>query len=965
MEEKKKYYTGLTDKEVSVSREQYGDNLLTPPRRESLWKLYFEKFEDPIIRILLIAAVLSLAIAFVHWQFAESIGIFCAIFLATGIGFWFEMDAHKKFNILNKVNDDTQVKVMRNGNACAVPKKDVVVGDVVLIEAGEEVPADGVLLESVALQVDESCLTGELVADKTTDAAQFDAEATYPSNHVLRGTMVRDGHAVFRVRCVGDATEFGKVAKQSTEMPSEETPLNQQLDKLAKLIGVVGFVLAILSFGARFVKDIAWGEVVYTSSQFYLLCAALVSIFLSGIKIWLPIVYDAFEFFGKEKEMPDAVKTRSWYVWLGAAAVLFAVLCGAGWLCGIHPLLLTSWVTIDQAATLLQYLMVSVALIVVAVPEGLPMSVTLSLALSMRKMLRTNNLVRKMHACETMGATTVICTDKTGTLTQNRMQVSDMFFCGLEKGLDDSRLSRIIKESIAVNTTAYLDYSDEKKITTLGNPTEGALLLWLHEQHEDYLAVRESFEITAQLSFSTERKYMATVGFSPELKQKVLYVKGAPEIVMGLCSSTGCAITPDEIQRQLTQYQNQAKRTLAFAYRFLDAGETTVLDGNAVGVQDMILLGVTAISDPIREDVPAAIAVCHDAGIQVKIVTGDTPGTAKEIGRQIGILSAAATDREVITGVEFGKMSDDEALQRIPDMKIMCRARPNDKQRLVTLLQRQGEIVAVTGDGTNDAPALNYAHVGLSMGSGTTVAKEASDITLIDDSFSSITNAVLWGRSVYRNIQRFILFQLTINVAALIIDFIGALSWGQLPLTVTQLLWINLIMDTFAAGALASLPPDKKVMREKPRNRNSFIVSKSMANIIFGTGISFVVILLGLLFFFERNDMFHTGEAGLSIKELTVFLTLFVMLQFWNMFNAKAFASGKSAFYQLRNSYGFILVALAILAGQILIVQYGGSVFRTCPLTLQEWLAIFGLTSAVLWIGELGRLWKKMIAASK
>jgi len=957
MDEKKKYYAGLTDQEVAASREQHGNNLLTPPRRESLWKLYLEKFEDPIIRILLVAAVLSLAIAFVHWQFAESIGIFCAIFLATGIGFWFEMDAHKKFNILNKVNDDTQVKVMRNGNACAVPKKDVVVGDVVLIEAGEEVPADGVLLESVALQVDESCLTGELIADKTTDTAQFDAEATYPSNHVLRGTMVRDGHAVFRVSCVGDATEFGKVARQSTEMPSEETPLNRQLDKLAKLIGVVGFVLALLSFGARFVKDIAWGDVVYTPSQFYLLCAALASVFLSGIKIWLPIVYDAFELMGKAKEMPDAVKKRSWYVWLGAAAVLFAALCGVGWLCGIHPLRLTSWVTIDQAARLLQYLMVSVALIVVAVPEGLPMSVTLSLALSMRKMLRTNNLVRKMHACETMGATTVICTDKTGTLTQNRMQVSDMFFCGLEQGLDDSRLSRVIKESIAVNTTAYLDYSDEKKITTLGNPTEGALLLWLHEQGENYLAVRESFEIAAQLSFSTERKYMATAGFSPELQQKVLYVKGAPEIVMSLCSATGCAITPDEIQHQLTQYQNQAKRTLAFAYRFLDADETAILDGK-LSVQDMTLLGVTAISDPIREDVPAAIAVCHDAGIQVKIVTGDTPGTAKEIGRQIGILSAAATDKEVITGVEFGKMSDEEALQRIPGMKIMCRARPNDKQRLVTLLQRQGEIVAVTGDGTNDAPALKAAQVGLSMGDGTSVAKEASDITILDNSFAGITRAVLWGRSLYRNIQKFLLFQLTINVAACIIVLVGSLIGADSPLTVTQMLWVNLIMDTFAAAALASLPPNPKVMNNKPRKsgpNGDFIISRAMAVHIFTVGGLFVVMLLGLLLYFKHTD------SSLSPDELSTFFTAFVLLQFWNMFNAKAFGDTQSAFVGLRQSRVFLLIALLIPFGQYLIVSFGGEMFNVVPLPPRQWLILFSSTSVVLWVGEIIRTFRRLL----
>jgi Ca2+-transporting ATPase len=662
---------------------------------------------------------------------------------------------------------------------------------------------------------------------------------------------------------------------------------------------------------------------------------------------------------GKGKKVPKSIDEGSWLRWIGIGILTFIVLTGAGYLFGINPLDKTSWIGLDVVGRILQYFMVAVTLIVVAVPEGLPMSVTLSLALSMRRMLRNNDLVRKMHACETMGAATVICTDKTGTLTKNQMQVYETQFFGLPgQTLTNSELSRLIEESIAVNSTAYLNYSDPQKIKSLGNPTEAALLLWLHNQHINYLDIREDTEIINQLTFSTERKFMATLAYSPSLNKKVLYVKGAPEIVLSksndvLFDSGKKAVgeAKNRIEELLLQYQSQAMRTLGFAYEIVEDDKPRFEDGNIVNTT-LTCLGITAISDPVREDVPAAVKVCLNAGIQVKIVTGDTPGTAREIGRQIGIWDESDKPCNIITGTAFESLSDEEAVKRVKHLKIMCRARPTDKQRLVQLLQQMGEIVAVTGDGTNDAPALNYAQVGLSMGSGTSVAKEASDITLLDDSFNSIASAVMWGRSLYQNIQRFILFQLTINVAALIIVLSGSIFGRELPLTVTQMLWVNLIMDTFAAGALASLPPDEKVMNNKPRKNDAFIITPAMRFNILFVGLAFVAILSAILFMFS-----HNGE--ISRYDLSRFFTIFVMLQFWNMFNAKAFLTGKSAFSNMRKSIGFVIVASVILIGQISIVEFGGEVFRTVPLSLKDWLIIIGATSFVLWIGEIIRLIKR------
>ena len=861
---------GLSDKQVQESREKHGWNLLTPPKRPSMWKLYLEKFNDPVIRILLVAAFFSFVISIIEGEYAETIGIFFAIFLATGIGFYFEYDANKKFDLLNAVGEETPVTVRRNGKIQEIPRKEIVVGDIVILNTGEEVPADGTLLEAISLQINESTLTGELMVNKTIDEASFDEEATYPSNEVMRGTTVTDGHGIMRVNRVGDATEIGKVATQATEASSEETPLNIQLSRLAKFIEKVGFTIAILTF------------VIFTGKDLYQYLSVTA---VTGMEQWLHIIN-----------------------------------------------------------IVLKYFMMAVTLIVVAVPEGLPMSVTLSLALNMRRMLKTNNLVRKMHACETMGAITVICTDKTGTLTQNLMQVH-------EAKVDETQMD-LVAEGISANSTAFLEEAEEgKKPAGVGNPTEVALLLWLNAQGKNYASLREAAQVVNQLTFSTERKYMATLVQSPIQGRKVLYVKGAPEIVMSHCNIGKNSV--DQYNKDLLAYQNKAMRTLGIAYKFVSENESTDC-AELVKAGGLTFLGIFAISDPIRLDVPEAVSKCQSAGIGVKIVTGDTPGTATEIARQIGLWKPEDTDRNRITGVEFAALTDEEALDRVLDIKVMSRARPMDKQRLVQLLQQKGAVVAVTGDGTNDAPALNHAQVGLSMGTGTSVAKEASDITLLDDSFHSIATAVMWGRSLYKNIQRFIVFQLTINVVALASVLLGAIMGTELPLTVTQMLWVNLIMDTFAAMALASIPPSADVMNEKPRKASDFIITKAMRYNILGVASCFLIILMSLIVYIKGLPAIEVPTA------LTAFFTVFVMLQFWNLFNASVFGTSHSVFKDSRHALGMLSVAAIILIGQIIIVEFGGKVFRTVPLTLTEWLTIIGSTSIVLWVGEIYRWIQRM-----
>lgn len=885
--EQKHHFTGLTDAEVLESRKKHGANILTPPEKDPLWKQFLEKFGDPLIIILMIAGVLSIGISFYEYfglgeggeVFFEPAGIFVAILLATGLAFYFELQADKEFTILNQVNDDEPVEVIRNGNATQIPRKDVVVGDIVILNTGEEVAADGELIEAVQLHLDESTLTGEPVCGKSINEEEFDKNATYPTNHVMKGTKVMEGHGIFRVLAVGDATEQGKVFEAAQIDDSVKTPLNEQLDGLRAWITKLSYGFAALIIIGR----------------------------IAGY-----LISNGTDCFGSMEQIAPFI------------------------------------------AYVLQTLMIAVTLVVVAVPEGLPMAVTLSLAYSMRRMLRTNNLVRKMHACETMGATTVICTDKTGTLTQNQMKVDDI------KVYADNISDSVINEGMAVNSTASIDFSDVKKPQVLGNPTEGALLLWLNNKGVDYRMLRESVNVVQELPFSTERKYMATVVESAVIPgKKILYVKGAPEIIFDLCKVTN--VDKTIVDKQLISYQERAMRTLGFAYQVLENDNAVIENGKLVATS-LHFIGIAAIADPVRVDVPDAVKECLDAGINIKIVTGDTPGTAKEIGRQIGLWTSTDTERNIITGPDFAALTEEQLLDRVQDLKIIARARPMDKKRLVEALQKKNQVVAVTGDGTNDAPALHTAHVGLSMGDGTSVAKEASDITIIDNSFSSIGKVVMWGRSLYQNIQRFLLFQLTVNVTACFLVLCGAFMGTESPLTVTQMLWINLIMDTFAAMALASLPPSESVMQDKPRDRNAFILNKSMIANIIGVGGFFFAMLLGLLYIFQHADIhqltdllsLQLGEKGhVSTYELTLLFTIFVMTHFFYLFNARAFETGRSALH-FKGCKGLLIIVAIIMIGQVAMVEIPGiqQFFNVQGLSLQDWIIIILGSSLVLWVRE-------------
>ena len=901
--ESKHHYTGLTAREVAQSRSKYGENVLTPPAKAPLWLQFLDKFRDPLIIILLIAGALSILISCYEYfglgdgptVFFEPVGIFVAIMLATGLSFYFEYQADKEFAILNKVNDDEPVEVIRDSNTTQIPRREVVVGDIVIVNTGEEIPADGELIEATLLNVDESTLTGEPMCAKTTVASEFDSQATFPSNHVMKGTKVMEGHGVMRVIAIGDHTEQGKVFEAVQIDNSVKTPLDEQLDGLGRLVAKLSYCV-----GAG------------------IIIGRILMYFLSPSYVqfeWLPFI-----------------------------------------------------------AYLLQTLMIAVTLVVVSVPEGLPMAVTLSLAYSMRRMLKTNNLVRKMHACETMGATTVICTDKTGTLTQNQMRVDDVQLYGVSPN------SSAVAESMALNSTAQLDFTDPDSPSVLGNPTEGALLLWLYKHGTDYRELRESSTIVDQLPFNTERKYMATVVDSALMPgRRILYVKGAPEIVFAMCHTMGEGATRERIENQLLDYQSHAMRTLGFAFQILEEGDTAISDGH-VSATRLHFIGITAIADPVRSDVPDAIKECLDAGINIKIVTGDTPATAREIGRQIGLWNETDSDRNIITGPEFAAMSDEQLLQRVPELKIIARARPMDKKRLVETLQRLNQVVAVTGDGTNDAPALRAAQVGLSMGDGTSVAKEASDITIIDNSFASIGKAVMWGRSLYQNIQRFLLFQLTVNVTACLIVLIGAFMGTESPLTVTQMLWINLIMDTFAAMALASLPPSESVMHDRPRDRHAFILTRPMYGEIVGVGGLFFVLLFFFLLVFKHSDISNLSdmlslnylqlfagfgtltfwtEGHLTAYELTLLFTIFVMTHFFYLFNARSFETGRSALH-FGGCKGLLTIVVIIFSGQVLMVETPilQDFFNVVSLSLKDWGTIIIGSSLVLWVREAWHLAK-------
>ncbi len=962
-------YRGLSSEEVIELRKKFGANIMAPPVREPWWKQFLSKFRDPVIRILIIAALIAICTG----EFIEGTGIVIAVLLATLLAFLNEFRAEKEFDILNQVNDDIPIKTIRDRQFSTVPRKDLVVEDIIFIELGEEFPADGEVLEAVNLQVDQSKLTGESepVVKVAADSQEFAGieESTYPAEKVLRGTLAVDGHAYIKLTAVGVKTEIGFAAQTASEQVKDETPLNRQLEKLGKVISVLGFGVSAITFSALIIRSVFKGDISQTAGQWTVAGLLLGGMLVAMIKVWLPVVYNGIELLKGKAVQPGWLRKEGINSWL--AMIVVGLLLTSGGLTALFfsgqlPADINNWLSPSAVPKFVGFFMIAVTLIVVAVPEGLAMSVTLSLAYSMRRMTAANNLVRKMHACETIGAATVICTDKTGTLTMNQMRVHETRFPALHgKPLEEAQhelVGRMIAEAIAANSTANLSWVKPGEPEPIGNPTEGALLLWLNAAKQNYVLIRENFKISCQWTFSTERKFMGTKGLSAITGRTVLYAKGAPEIILGRCASIkeydgNKELTEDsreQLLQQLKEYQAKGMRTLAVAC--LESVEEH--DDIEIVANKMTWLGFVVIADPVRPEVPAAIMACRKAGITVKMVTGDNPETAKEIGRQIGLWDDHDAEGRIITGKEFMAMSEEAAIAAASRLRIMARAKPSDKLKLVKSLKTAGQVVAVTGDGTNDAPALNYADVGIAMGkTGTSVAKEASAIILLDDSFNSIVNAVMWGRSLYQNIQRFILFQLTINVAALVIAMLGPFIGVELPLTVIQMLWVNLIMDTFAALALSTEPPHPEVMDRQPRKSSDFIVTPVMTGLILKTAALFLIVFIGMLFFMKHNTT--TGEAMLSPRELSIFFSVFVMMQFWNLFNARCLGSVRSAFRGLMDNKTFLLIAAIIFIGQVLVAQFGGKVFRTIPLTFSDWVLITFATSTVLWTGEVFRFLRR------
>lgn len=954
-------YRGLTGEQVKLNRQQYGINVLTPPQRVSWWNLYLEKFADPVIRILTIAATIAIAVGWVEGDYIEGVGILVAILLATTLAFANEYRASREFELLDRVYDRVPVKVIRDGDFTTIFRQDVVVGDIVYVEQGEEIPADGEILEEVCLYSDRAKITGESEPIKHwTRSAAIDLEveeSTYPVFNLYRGTLVAQGRGVLQVSAVGDRTEIGQLARAVATVETDgTTPLSIQLEKLSHSISIVGFSVSILTFLGLLIRGFLTEELILNREQEYILIILLLGVIVVLIPIWIPIFYKGLKLIDRTIQAPNFIKTNKLKLWLISITTgIFLLVIGIvlGDADGLISLEDPDWLPAEALETLLGYFMIAVTIIVVAVPEGLAMSVTLALAYSMRKMAASNNLVRRMHACETIGAATVICSDKTGTLTQNKMEVREVNFPSWQE--NERQYKSLIAEAIAVNSTANLEKKPQQEPRPIGNVTEGALLLWLDRQKIDYLTYRYRFDFISQLTFCAKKKYMATLGISPVLGEKVIYFKGAPEVILDRCSEIltergAMPLTNQEsLLATIQDCQSQGMRALGFGY-YRVPETVTQIDLEKVD-SHLIWLGFATIADPLRPEALEAIQSCLQAGIEVKIVTGDSPQTAEEIARAVGLLSDEKVSRDPavhLTGKQFNRLSEEEALNAVKSLKILSRAAPLDKLKLVQLLQKNGEVVAVTGDGTNDAAALKQAQVGLAMGSGTAIAKEASDTILLDDSFKSIVNGVLWGRSLYENIQRFILFQLTINLVALGMALLGPFMGVALPLTVTQMLWVNLIMDTFAALALATEPPHWTVMQRRPRQPDEFIVSALMAKQIAIAGLGFLGFLLSFLGYLNRD-----GEV--TQRELSIFFAVFVLLQFWNLFNARCLGSSQSAWTGLSDNQAFIAIAAIVFIGQILIVQFGGEVFRTVPLSLTDWLWIVIGTSSVLWAGELCR----------
>ena len=958
-------FSGLNSTEVEESRSINGKNLLTPPDRDPWWKQWFSKFEDPVIRILMIAAAIQIGIGIFHGGILEGFAIIAAILLATTLAFANEFRANKEFDILNKVHDEVEVKVIRNRAVGSVSRSQIVVGDVVLLDAGEEIPADGIVLQESVLFVDESKLTGESLPSKKT-LSDLAEETAFPPNRVYRGCIVSEGSGIIRITEVGDNTEIAKTARAAGDCDGEHSPLNLQLVKLSKLIGVVGFGVASVLFAALLFRGVTTGNLSLSGIQWGVFASFGLGALITLAPIWIPIICDGMEFLSFSVNPPGWLQVEGATLWLRAAfwGVLTCLIC-LGSVALLSTFLANEntafWLDSDHSKVILDAFMIAVVVIVVAVPEGLAMSVTLSLAYSMRKMTQQNNLVRRLNACETMGAVTVICTDKTGTLTLNQMRV-----VGAYPASDSAETRELLKEGIAVNSTAQLT-SENGSFRPLGNPTEGALLLWSEgsgggndkkvSTGGEYLSLRAESRILWRSPFKADLKWMATAVLDED-EAPILHVKGAPEIILSLCTHVQSIHEKiplstshiEMIQNGLLEAQKKGQRTIALAASKLNNPDII----NPENVTGLSWLGWFAVEDPLRNDVKEAVTACKSAGIEIKVITGDTGLTAWKIAQDAGIAEGLPSPRTSMTGPEFAALNDEEALEAARHLRVLSRARPLDKLRMVQLLKKAGEVVAVTGDGTNDAPALNHAQVGLSMGkSGTAAAKEASDIVILDDSFASIINAVKWGRSLYENIQRFIVFQLTINVVALSLAVLGPFLGVGLPLTVMQMLWVNLIMDTFAALALATEPARDEVLQRKPRSGDAFIITREMALRIFGVGGVFLLISLVTLRWFFPAGMVEDKLNSDEIRGATILFSGFVFLQFCNLFWVRNFRTKRRGLQEIGQNPAFLVISFTILLGQILITQVGGTFFRTVPLDGWTWFGLLGLPLGMFVLMEI------------
>jgi len=821
---------GLSSAQIQEMQNRFGKNELTPPPRLPLWKLYLKNFEDPIIRILLVAVIISALVAALEGSgLLDTIGIALAVILATTIAFLTEYKSNREFDALNAMCDDTGIKVIRDGQARTIRMRDVVVGDIILLEAGDAVPADGILVHEAHFEADESAFTGE------NEPVRKNSEDT-----LLKGTWVTAGRGTMIATAVGDATRMGEIAASITRGERPETPLQVKLRVLAGQISRFGYAMAGL---------------------------IVISLLAKGIVTGLPT----------------------------------------------DPLELVRF--------LLDIAIFAVIIIVVSVPEGLPVSVTVSLALTMRKMTRAYSLVRRMIACETIGSVTTICTDKTGTLTRNLMEVvaSSILTPEYENKTPDDPAGWVTLNA-GVNSTAELE-PREGELITVGNSTEGALLRWLSRAGIDYHQIRRAYFPISQALFDSRRKEMRTV-ISIEGRYYLL-VKGAPEVVAASCSSA-----PD-----LTPVKNlagRAMRTLAFAHAETGSPEDST--------PTLIWDGYVGIRDEIRSDVPSAVATCRSAGISIAMVTGDSPETAAAIAKETGIL----TNGTVITGPEFRDLSPEKQQALAPQIEVMARSAPHDKLLLVKALQANGEVVAVTGDGTNDAPALRSADVGLAMGiAGTEVAREASDIILLDDSFPTIERAVWWGRALFENIQRFLMFQLTINISAAFLSFIAPLLGYPAPFSVIQLLWINIIMDSLAALALCSESPHPALMEKKPIPRTSSVLTPYMIRAILCTAFVYIIVGIG-------GIIFGLPYMNSPAEQATAFFTGFVLAQVWNGINCRGINGIMPSF--IRGNPAFFVIMGSIILIQFLIVQFGGAVFGTVPLSVFQWIVLLLGTLPVLLI---------------